>query len=114
MGLVLQEVVSVGLALLEGCPVVVVVGGVGRGEGGGGEVGAGGGDALHHRLLLHRLPLPRLDDVLPQLCGSVLAVHLEVESAGVAHGHVLLDPSPQRGCCCRTVGARSSFRSRLA
>ena len=39
MGLVLQEVVSVGLALLEGCPVVVVVGGVGRGEGGGGDDG---------------------------------------------------------------------------
>ena len=114
MGLVLQEVVSVGLALLEGRPVVVVVGGVGRGEGGGGEVGAGGGDALHHRLLLHRLPLPRLDDVLPQLGGSVLAVHLEVESTGVAHGHVLLDPSPQRGCCRRAVGARCSFRSGLA
>ena len=68
--LVLQEVVVVRLALLESRPVVVVVAGVGGGEGGAGEVGRGGRrhDAAHpshRRLLLHRLPLPRLHDVLP-------------------------------------------------
>ena len=67
------------------------------------------------RVRLHLLfPFPCLDDVLPQLGGSVLAVDLEVESTGVAHGHVLLDSSPQRGCCCRAVGARCPLWSRFA
>ena len=40
----LQKVVAVGLALLEGCPVVVVVAGVGRGgEDRAGEAGQGRG-----------------------------------------------------------------------
>ena len=116
--LVLQEVVAVRLALLEGRPVVVVVAGVGGGEGGAGEVGRGGRlhDAAHpsHRLLLHRLPLPRLHNVLPQLGGSIPPMDLEVESTGVADGDVFLDPPPQCGRRGRAVGACCTLRPRLA
>ena len=119
MLLVLQEVFVVRLALLESRPVVVVVGGVGRGEGGAGEVGRGGRlhDAAHPShccLLLHRLPLPRLHDILPQLGGSIPSVDLEVESTGVADCDVFLDPSPEGGRGGRTVGARRPLRLRLA
>ena len=116
--LILQEVVAVRLALLEGRPVVVVVGGVGGGEGGAGEVGRGGRlhDAAHpsHRLLLHRLPLPRLHDVLPQLGGSIPSMDLEVESTGVADSDILLDSSPKSGRGGGAVGARCPLRPRLA
>ena len=116
--LILQEVVTVRLALLEGRPVVVVVAGVGGGEGGAGEVGRGGRlhDAAHpsHRLLLHRLPLPRLHNVLPQLGGSIPPMDLEVEPTGVADGDILLDPPPQCGRRGRAVGACCTLRPRLA
>ena len=116
--LVLQEVVAVRLTLLESRPVVVVVAGVGGGEGGAGEVGRWGRlhDAAHpsHRLLLHRLPLPCLHDVLPQLGGSIPSVDFEVESTSVADGDVLLDPPPESGRRGGAVGACRPLWPRLA
>ena len=60
------------------------------------------------------LPLPCLHNVLPQLGGSISPMDLEVETAGVADGDVLLDPPPQGGCRGGAVGTRRSLRPRLA
>ena len=73
------------------------------------------GDAVRVRVRLHLLlPLPRLHNVLPQLGRSVSSVDLEVESAGVADGDVLLDPPPEGGGGGGTVGACRPLRPRLA
>ena len=90
--------------------------GVGGGNGGVDVVGKRAArDAVRVRVRLHLLlPLPRLHNVLPQLGRSVSSVDLEVESAGVADGDILLDPPPEGGRGGGAVGTCRPLRPRLA
>ena len=94
---------------------MVVVAGIGGGEGGrGGREEWRGRREAGHALALDTLPLPGGDHVLPELRRSVSAMNLIVETAGVTHSLVLLDPAPQRRRASVAVVAGGAFGDSLA